>query len=64
MLYSYALLTADQLRAVRQLETEMGRTIVAFQRQEIDIAELSTEELARIREEEEKLGLALVAVAL
>ena len=36
---------------------------MAFQGQDIDVTELTPEELERIEEEEERLGLSLVAVA-
>ncbi len=63
MLYSYAMVTMDQLKAIQKLENELGKTLVAFQGQEIDVTELTPNELDRIKEEEEKLGLSLVAVA-
>lgn len=63
MLYSYAMITVDQLKAIQALENELGKTLVAFQGQEIDVTELTQKELDRIKEEEEKLGLSLVAVA-
>lgn len=63
MLYSYAMITADQLKTIQKLEEELGKTLVAFQGQDIDVTELTPEELERIEEEEERLGLSLVAVA-
>ena len=62
MLYSYAMLTVDQLKAIQKLEEELGKTLVAFQGQDIDISELAPEELKRIEDEEKKLGLSLVSV--
>ena len=63
MLYSYAMLTADQLREVQKLEEELGTTLVAFQGQEMALDELTPEKLEKIKEEETKLGMSLVAVA-
>ena len=62
MLYSYAWLTVDQLKAVRRLEEELGRTVVAFQGQNIETCSLTPEQLERLQQEEESLGLVLVAV--
>lgn len=62
MIFSFALLTADQLRAVQALERELGTTIVAFQSQEATMSRLSTEALSRLQEEERRTGLTLVAV--
>jgi len=62
MLFSYAMLNIDQLKEIQSLEEELGKTLVAFQGQKIDISELTEEELKRIEDTEQKLGLSLVAV--
>ena len=63
MLYHYAMLTADQLKVITDLEAELGKTLVAFQSQDYPFAELTPEEMARIAEVEKELGLSVVAVA-
>ncbi len=53
----------EELEEITNLERELGKTILAFKCQsEAKPAELSKPELKRIKEIEDKLGLALVAV--
>ena len=73
----------DQLQRIRQLEEDLGLTIVAFSCRSLDpereeklrammaefgpqlqteVAQPDEQQLGRIREEEETLGLSLVAV--
>lgn len=62
MLYSYAQLDAEQLRQIQSLEQEIGKTIVAFKGIDVDITELNTAELERVKQTEDRLGVSLVAV--
>ena len=62
MIFSYALLTAEQLHAVQALERELGTTIVAFEGTDVSMRSLSPEALDRLRQEEQRTGLTLVAV--
>lgn len=53
----------EELEEITNLEKELGKTILAFKCQsEAAPARLSEDELIRIKEVEDKLGLALVAV--
>ena len=53
----------EELEGITNLERELGKTILAFKCQsETRPAQLSEEDLERIKQVEEKLGLALVAV--
>ena len=51
------------LEEIEALERDLGITVLAFSCREIDPATVSDELLARIRAVEDRLGLALVAVA-
>ena len=62
MIFSYALLTAEQVHAVQALERELGTTIVAFEGTDVSMRSLSPEALDRLRQEEQRTGLTLVAV--
>jgi len=62
MIFSYAQLTADQLKEIRRLEGELEVTLVAFQGHDIALADVPAAKLARIQQEEARLGLTLVAV--
>jgi hypothetical protein len=62
MMCSLAKLETDKLDAVKGLENELGKTLLAFSCGEAKPAELKEEELARIKEVEGNLGLSLVAV--
>ena len=53
----------EELEEITNLERELGKTILAFKCQgEARPAQLSEEDLRRIKQVEEKLSLALVAV--
>jgi len=52
----------ETLHAIQSLEKELGKTLLAFSCHDLKPAELKHEELARIKEMENKLGLSLVAV--
>jgi hypothetical protein len=62
VIYSFAMLTADQLHRIQALEKELGTTIVAFSAQDVAMEQLTPEALRRLREEEECTGLTLLAV--
>ncbi|WP_028580861.1 hypothetical protein [Desulfogranum japonicum] len=52
----------DSLKAINDLEKDLGRPILAYSCNALSAAELSEEQVAKIKEAEEKLGLTLVAV--
>ncbi len=62
MLWGFSVLKDEQKDAITKLEEEMNITLLAFSGINIKNAELTKEELAKIQELEEKLGLSLVAV--
>jgi len=55
-------LNEDQLRAVRDLESELGRPLLAFSCFDLQPAHLDGESVQRIRRLERELGLSLLAV--
>jgi len=62
MLYTVANLEKDKVGMIKNLEKDIGKTMVAFSRQEVKSSELSEEQVAKIKEIEEKLGLTIVAL--
>jgi len=63
MLYNIATLTDEQLHTIKELEKTTGKTILAFKRMDVLLADLSEAELARIQQLEVDLGMSLLAVA-
>jgi hypothetical protein len=62
MLYSFSNLKDKQVGQIRSLEDELGKRLLSFTLYEIQAAELSQEELRKVRDLEKKLRVALVAV--
>jgi len=62
MLCTFAQLDREKLEAIQSLEKKLGKTVIAFSCQDIGITPLKEDEIARMRDLEQKLGLALVAV--
>jgi hypothetical protein len=63
MLCTLEKIEQEKLDAVKALERELGKTLLAFHCSgEAKPADLTQKELERIREVEDKLNLALVAV--
>lgn len=62
MLCTFAQLDREKVEAIQSLEKELGKTIIAFSCKDISVSPLKDSEIARIRETEKRLGLALVAV--
>ena len=52
-----------ELEEIKQLESELDVTILAYSCHQVEPAGVDDRQLARIRELEERLGLSLVAVA-
>jgi hypothetical protein len=50
------------LREIASLEEELGATVLAFACHPLDAADLSAEQLERVKALEDGLGVALVAV--
>ena len=62
MVCTFSHLSEEQIREIQKLENEVGNPLVAFSCFSIDPAELDSETLKRIRDLEERLGVALLAV--
>ncbi|TNJ37684.1 hypothetical protein [Prosthecochloris vibrioformis] len=62
MLSSLSKLSPEELEQVRELERELGKTLLSYSSYDVVAEDLSEEELLRVRELEVKLGTALVVV--
>jgi len=62
MVCTYASLSEEKLKEIRELEASLGKALLAFSCKDVQIAELGDEELKKVKELEEKLGVPLVAV--
>lgn len=62
MLYPLASLEADKLDAIKSLEKDIGSPVVALAGVETTTAALPEEQLKKLQELEEELGVVLVAV--
>jgi hypothetical protein len=52
----------SQLGEVKELESELGVTVLAFSCMSVDAADLDDAKLGRIKQLEDRLGISLVAV--
>ncbi|AHD02011.1 hypothetical protein [Leisingera methylohalidivorans] len=62
MLYPLATLEAEKLRAIKSLERDIGSPVVALAGVNADSAALPDEQLKKLQQLEEELGVLLVAV--
>lgn len=62
MFYSFASIDDDKLEALRALEKDIGRQLVALREVDLPAARLGHGDLDRIRNLEERLGVVLLAV--
>jgi hypothetical protein len=62
MICRLANLNKESLDAVRTLEKKMGTTLLAYSCEEASFETLNDEKLAQLKEEEQKLGVSLVAL--
>jgi hypothetical protein len=62
MFYSFASMDDDNLEALRALEKDIGRPLVALREVELPAARLGHGDLDRIRDLEQRLGVVLLAV--
>jgi hypothetical protein len=62
MLYPYAKLSENQLSKIRLFEAETGKRVLALQRVEVNLAELTAEELHKLEELEHEVGFILIAI--
>ncbi|ABL66697.1 hypothetical protein [Chlorobium phaeobacteroides] len=59
---SHSKLTPYRIDEIRALEKEAGKTLLSYTDYDVLADDLSDEQLARLRELEEKTGTALIAV--
>lgn len=62
MLYSLAHLESEKLKAIQNLEKEIGSPVVALEGVDAQTAALPDEKLKKLQELESRLGVVLVAV--
>ncbi|ANT65990.1 hypothetical protein [Prosthecochloris sp. CIB 2401] len=62
MLSSLSKLSPEELEEVRELERELGKTLLSYSSYDVVAEDLSEDELVRVRALEAKLGTALVVV--
>ncbi len=62
MLCSFAAIEDDKLKPLQELENDLGRTLLAFSCHEAKPAELTPDQLEKIKKLEQRLGLVVVAI--
>ena len=62
MYYAYAKVEDDKLNAIKALEGEIGRPLIAVEPVKLKPAEIEPSALDRVQALEKKLGVTLVAV--
>ncbi|ACF47253.1 MAG: hypothetical protein OQK66_00150 [Prosthecochloris sp.] len=62
MLSSLSKLSPDELKEIRQLENELGKTLLSYSSYDVVADNLTDDELVRVRQLEERLGTSLVVV--
>jgi len=62
MLSSLSKLSSEQLQEIRELESEIGKTLLSYSSYDVITDNLSDEELDKVQELERRLETTLVAV--
>lgn len=62
MFCSLSSLGTEKIKAIQNLEKELGKTVLAFSCHDIKAAQLSAAELQKIQDLEKKLSLSIIAV--
>ena len=62
MICSYAVVDGDKLKALQNLEKDLGQTLVAVSCHEMKPAQLTAGQLKSIKDLEEDLGVVVIAV--
>ncbi|MFO7963303.1 MAG: hypothetical protein R6U50_05220 [Desulfobacterales bacterium] len=62
MLCSLSNLKETDVKNITELEKALGKTLLAYSCHDIQLAELNEEELNRIKNLEQKMGISLVAL--
>ncbi len=56
-------MTAETIKILNDLETNLGKTVLVFHGNNLKPSELSESKLKKIKEVEDRLGISLVSVA-
>ena len=62
VIYSVSRLDDENLKAIKELESRTGRTLLAFSALEVESDKVADDDLRKIQELERELGVMLVAV--
>ncbi len=62
MICTYAHLDEEKLKAIKEVEKKIGKTLLAFSCRDMDVAPLSDEQMEELKRLEDKIGFPLVAV--
>ncbi|MBI9074658.1 MAG: hypothetical protein JEZ02_04530 [Desulfatibacillum sp.] len=62
MICTLSTLTDQDLQDIKKLEESLNKPLLAFSCRNVNMAQMSVEELARIQALESKMGISLVAV--
>jgi hypothetical protein len=55
-------ITTEDLKNIQELEKDLNKTLLSFSCHDLKVADLTEDQLAKIKSLEEKLGVSLVAV--
>ncbi|WP_048205103.1 hypothetical protein [Methanococcoides methylutens] len=61
-MWSFSKIDAENLKAIADLESKLGITLIAFSDDGIEYADLNEDDTKEVKDLEKKLGLSLVAV--
>lgn len=61
-MWSFSKIDTENLKAITDLESKLGITLIAFSDDEIEYADLSEDAAKEVKDLEKKLGLSLVAL--
>ncbi|WP_305064702.1 hypothetical protein [Methanococcoides sp.] len=61
-MWSFSKIDTENLKAIADLESKLGVTLIAFSDAEIKYADLNEDAAKEVKDLEKKLGLSLVAV--
>ncbi|MCM1987912.1 hypothetical protein [Methanococcoides seepicolus] len=61
-MWSFSKIESENLKAIADLESKLGITLIAFSDAEIEYADLKEDAAKEVKDLEKKLGLSLVAV--
>ena len=62
MVYTLASLDAGELEAIQKLETRLGKRVLALRKVDVELDELTEEDVGEIQQLEVETGLLIIAV--